>query len=125
MISIRQKGDFKKTDKFLEKARQQRMAEFLAPYGRRGVELLSVSTPRDTGKTAESWDYEIVSEGGSTKLVWINSNVNKGVNIAILLQYGHGTRNGGYVVGRDYINPAVQPLFDEIAQNAWKEVTGS
>jgi hypothetical protein len=125
MISIRQKGDFKKTTKFLDKARSLRMAEFLAPYGRKGVDLLSAATPRDTGKTAESWDYEITSSAESTTIVWKNSNVNKGVNIAILLQYGHGTRNGGYVVGRDYINPALQPLFDEIAQNAWREVTGS
>lgn len=125
MISIREKGDFKKTEKFLEKARSLRMAEFLAPYGRKGVELLATATPRDTGKTASSWSYEIESTEGTTIIAWKNSNENKGVNIAILLQYGHGTRNGGYVVGRDYINPALQPLFDEIAQNAWREVIGS
>jgi len=125
MITIRQKGDFKKTDRFLNKAKSVRMQEFLAPYGRKGVDLLAAATPRESGKTASSWDYEIVGSDGETSIVWSNSNVNKGVNIAVILQYGHGTRNGGYVVGRDYINPALQPLFDEIAQNAWREVTGS
>lgn len=125
MITIRQKGDFKKTEKFLEKARSLRMREFLSPYGRKGVELLEAATPKDSGKTAASWEYEIVSTDGETTIVWSNSNVNKGVNIAIILQYGHGTGTGGYVQGRDYINPALQPLFDEIAQNAWREVTGS
>ena len=125
MISIRQKGDFRKTTKFLTNAKSLRIAEFLSPYGRKGVELLASVTPQDSGKTANSWDYEIESSDSTTKIVWKNSNVNDGVNIAVILQYGHGTRNGGYVAGRDYINPALQPLFDEIAEAAWTEVVRS
>lgn len=94
----------------------------LNKYGQRGVEALSHATPVDTGKTAASWSYEIQESDNSIEIIWSNSNVNKGLNIAILLQYGHGTRNGGYVVGRDYINPALQPLFDELADKAWEEV---
>lgn len=125
MISFKQKGDFKKTDKFLSRAKELRIREILAPYGRKGVDALKLATPQDSGKTANSWNYEIVSNGTSTSLIWTNSNVNKGVNIAVILQYGHGTRNGGYVQGRDYINPAVQPIFDEIAETVWKEVSKS
>jgi hypothetical protein len=87
-----------------------------------GVNALAAATPVKTGITASSWGYKIVTEEGSTRIVWTNSNVVKGQQVAILLQYGHGTRNGGYVVGRDYINPALQPIFDDIAKNAWKEV---
>lgn len=87
-----------------------------------GVNALASATPVDTGITASSWDYKIVEEDGRVKIVWTNSNVVKGQQIAILLQYGHGTRNGGYVVGRDYINPALQPIFDDLANKAWKDV---
>ena len=86
---------------------------------------MASATPQDTGKTASSWSYEIESSDSSTKIIWTNSNVNDGVNIAVILQYGHGTRNGGYVAGRDYINPVLQPLFDEIAEAAWTEVVRS
>lgn len=87
-----------------------------------GVNALAAATPVKTGNTASSWDYKIVEENGKIKIVWTNSNVVKGQQIAILLQYGHVTGNGGYVVGRDYINPALQPIFDDIAKQAWKEV---
>ena len=124
MIVIKQKGDFKKTEKFLNRAQQVRLSGILQYYGQRGVYALAQATPKDTGTTASSWSYDISVSSGQSKITWSNSNVNRGVNIAILLQYGHGTRNGGYVKGRDYINPALQPIFDEIANAAWKEVIG-
>lgn len=124
MFSFRQKGDFRKTEKLLKKAMGDDYLKALDEYGRKGVSLLSAVTPVDTGETAISWDYDIVRNGSGVSVEWHNSNVNKGVNIAIILQYGHGTRNGGYVVGRDYINPAIRPIFDELAEKAWKEVLG-
>lgn len=125
MITIKQKGDFKKTERFLTRAERINLRNLLNRYGEIGVEALRVATPTDTGKTANSWSYEVVLNDGSSSIFWSNSNVNKGVNIAVILQHGHGTRNGGYVKGIDYINPALQPIFDEIAETAWKEVTGS
>ena len=91
-------------------------------YGRRGVEALRLATPVDTGETANSWDYRIEHSGDSVSIEWTNSNVIKGVNIAVILHYGHGTRNGGYVKGRNYINKAIQPVFDEILKDLSKEV---
>lgn len=125
MIGIRftHKGDFSKTENFLNALREKNFFKNLDKYGQMGVEALSAATPIDTGTTASSWGYEIHSEGETISIIWTNSNINKGVNIAVILQYGHGTRNGGYVVGRDYINPAMQPVFDQIADNAWMEVT--
>lgn len=125
MISVRQKGDFKHTESLLKRIKNFKIRQFLEPYGRKGVEALANATPKDSGKTASSWEYDIVTEGDSTTLNFYNTNVNKGVNIAIILQYGHGTRNGGYVQGVDYINPALRPIFEEIAQAAWKEVAES
>ena len=125
MISFKQKGSFKKTDTFLKKLLKRDFLSSLDKYGKMGVEALSAATPRDTGKTAESWGYKIEVSKTEVRLVWTNSNVNDGVNIAIILQYGHGTGNGGYVAGRDYINPALQPIFDEISNSVWKEVTRS
>ena len=124
VISVRTSGDFAKTDRFLHNAIAFHYRRKLDYYGRLGVDALRDATPRDTGKTAESWTYEIVNEDGRLALYWKNSNVNKGVNIAILLQYGHGTRTGGFVEGIDYINPTLHPLFDRMAQEAWKEVIG-
>ena len=95
----------------------------LDKYGREGVEALSAATPVDSGKTASSWKYDIEHSSRGASISFSNTNINKGVNIAIILQYGHGTRNGGYVQGRDYINPAIQPVFDRIVNEAWKEVT--
>jgi len=124
MISIKQKGDFLKTEKFLKKTLGADYRNVLEKYGREGVIALSNATPMDTGLTASLWRYEIVQEGSYISVVWHNDNVQKGVNIALILQYGHGTRTGGYVVGRDYINPALRHIFDEMADAAWKEVTG-
>ena len=123
MISFRQKGDFSKLTNFLERAKEVVKLGELDRYGRERVEALSSATPKDSGLTAESWYYEIVRGKGSVKISFHNSNINDGVPIAIILQYGHGTNNGGWVEGRDYINPAIQPVFDEIVNNAWKEVT--
>ena len=122
MIQIRQKGDFKKLTSFLEKAKEGLDIGVLDKYGRKGVVVLSSATPVDTGLTASSWFYKIENKNGVAKIEFHNSNIQNGVPIAVILQYGHGTRNGGYVVGRDYINPALQPVFDELAKNAWKEV---
>lgn len=97
----------------------------LSKYGEMGVLALSRATPEDSGETARSWSYEIEKTGSGYSLVWKNSHVNKGVPIAIILQYGHGTRNGGYVQGRDYINPALRPIFDGIAADSWKEMTSA
>ena len=123
MIKIREKGDFKKLTSFLARAKEDLDIGVLDKYGTRGVAALSSATPVDTGLTASSWFYKIENKNGIAKIEFHNSNVQKGVSIALILQYGHGTRNGGYVVGRDYINPAIQPVFDELAKNAWKEVT--
>lgn len=124
MITIKHKGDFSKLTKYFKNV-QKAASEFffLEKYGVRGVEALSSATPVDSGLTASSWFYEIKRESGKVSIVFHNSNVQKGVNIAVILQYGHGTRNGGYVVGRDYINPAIQSVFDDMAKKAWEEVT--
>ena len=123
MISFRQKGDFSKLTSYLEKAKETIKLGNLDHYGQEGVKALSAATPQDSGKTASSWYYEIEHKNGSVSISFHNSNINKGVPIAIILQYGHGTRNGGWVEGKDYINPAIQPIFDKIASEAWKEVT--
>ncbi len=123
MISFRQKGDFAKLTRFLERAKESVRIGDLDKYGREGVAALASATPVDSGLTASSWYYEITNKNGSASIVFCNSNVNQGVPIAIILQYGHGTRNGGWVQGRDYINPAIQPVFDKIADSAWREVT--
>ena len=123
MINIRQKGDFKKLTSFLERAKDGLDIGILDKYGKKGVAALSSATPVDTGLTASSWFYKIENKNGISKIEFHNSNVQKGVSIALILQYGHGTRNGGYVVGRDSINPAIQPVFGEFATNAWKEGT--
>lgn len=125
MIVFTQKGDFKKTEKFLNKASKEEYFRKLEKYAREGVKALSAATPVDTGKTAASWSYEIRQTKGSVSIYWTNSNVNKGVPIAIILQYGHGTNNGGYVQGIDYINPALRPVFERLAEETWKEVTSS
>ena len=123
MITFRQKGDFSKLTRFLERVKETVRLGDLDKYGRQGVAALSSATPIDSGLTAESWYYEIENKKGSATITFYNSNVQNGVPIAIVLQYGHGTRNGGWVQGRDYINPAIQPIFDEIANEAWREVT--
>ena len=123
MITFRQKGDFSKMTRFLEKAKEAVRMGDLDKYGREGVAALASATPVKTGLTANSWFYEIEHKNGSSTISFHNSNIQNGVPIAIILQYGHGTRNGGWVQGRDYINPSIQPLFDKIANEAWREVT--
>ena len=125
MIVFRQTGDFKKTEKFFRKISKGDFFQALDAFGRKGVEALASATPVNSGKTSDSWDYEIHRSNGRISIYWTNSNVNDGVNIAVILQYGHGTRNGGYVQGRDYINPAIRPIFDKIADDAWREITKS
>ena len=123
MISFKKHGDFNKLTNYLEKAKKNIHSRTLDKFGREGVEALSNATPTDTGLTSKSWYYEIKYEKNSVAITFNNSNIQNGVPIAIILQYGHGTRNGGWVQGRDYINPAIQPIFDKIVNEAWKEVT--
>ena len=123
MISFRHKGDFSKLTRYLEKAKERSYLAYLDKYGREGVRALQSVTPVDSGLTANSWYYKIEESKGSVAIVFLNSNIQNGVPIAIILQYGHGTRNGGWVEGRDYINPTIQPLFDRITNEAWREVT--
>ena len=123
MITVRQKGDFSKLSRYLEKVKEAAKVGVLDEYGQAGVAALSSATPVESGLTAQSWYYEIEHTKSSAVIRFLNSNVNKGVPIAIILQYGHGTGTGGWVEGRDYINPAIQPIFDNIAKDAWKEVT--
>lgn len=123
MISFRQEGDFSKVTRYLEKVKSAVNLSNLDQYGREGVAALASATPVDSGKTASSWYYEIKFDRESATISFCNSNIQNGVPIAIILQYGHGTRNGGWVEGRDYINPALRPIFDNIAKEAWKEVT--
>ena len=123
MITFRHKGNFNKLTVFLEKADRTARLKDLDKYGREGVAALASATPVDTGLTASSWYYEIKRQNGVVALNFCNSNVNNGIPIAIILQYGHGTRNGGWVEGRDYINPAIRPIFDKITNDSWEEVT--
>jgi len=122
MISFRQKGDFSNLTRFLEKSKNGVNIPGLERCAQEGVNALASASPVDTGLTAKSWYYEIKEEKGSIVISFHNSNVQNGVPIAVILQYGHGTGNGGWVQGRDYINPAIQPIFDQILNNAWKEV---
>ena len=123
MISFRQKGDFSELNRYLDRVKEVARLSILDKYGREGVAALSSATPVDSGETANSWSYEISHSNGSATITFNNSHINKGVPIAIILQYGHGTGTGGWVEGRDYINPAIQPIFDKIVDAAWKEVT--
>lgn len=122
-IRITQKGDYTTTSKFLQNLRTLKVEHILKKYGQSCVEALAAATPKDTGLTASSWSYDTHKIANGYELVFSNSNINKGVPIAVILQYGHGTGTGGWVEGRDYINPALQPLFDELAENIWLEVT--
>ena len=122
IISVRQTGNFQKTDRFLSGVISAHYLRKMKKYGERGVEALKSATPKDSGKTADSWSYEIVQEPGQTAIYWKNSHVENGVNIAVILQYGHGTRGGGFVEGIDYITPAIRPVFEEMANAVWKEV---
>ena len=123
MIRFKHRGDFRHTENFFDRIRRRSYVDVLRKYGQAGVEALAAATPKDTGETAASWSYEIVQTESGYSIFWNNSNINRGVNIALILQYGHGTGTGGYVRGIDYINPAIRPVFEEIANAAWKEVT--
>lgn len=123
MITFKSRGNWGLTTRFLERAKKGINIRSLDKYGRQGVAALRSATPVDTGLTSQSWYYQITQKKGLVEIVFLNSNVQNGIPIAIILQYGHGTRNGGYVQGRDYINPAIQPIFDKIVEDAWREVT--
>ena len=123
MITFRHKGDFSKSTRFLEKAKEAVRLGDLDRYGREGVAALASATPVESGLTAGSWYYKIERSNGSVSINFYNSNIQNGVPIAVILQYGHGTGTGGWVEGRDYINPAIQPIFDSLANEAWGEVT--
>ena len=123
MITFSQQGDFSKFNKWLEKLAEGINLGVLDKYGREGVKALSSATPVDSSLTADSWYYTIERKDSRISIIFGNSNIQNGVPIAIILQYGHGTRNGGWVQGRDYINPAIRPVFDKIANEAWREVT--
>ena len=123
MIKFRHRGDFSKATRYFERTREASRVKVLEKYGKEGVAALSSATPVESGQTAGSWGYEISRSSGSAKITFVNSNINNGFPVAIMLQYGHGTGTGGWVQGRDYINPAIQPIFDKIANEAWKEVT--
>lgn len=123
MITFRQKGDFSKLTRHLERLKEVARLGILDKYGREGVAALASATPIESGETANSWYYEIVRSKGSVSIRFLNSNIQNGVPIAIILQYGHGTGTGGWVQGRDYINPAIRPIFDRIANELWREVT--
>ncbi len=123
-IRITSKGKFRKTRRFLKKASDRKIFNNLVRYAQKGVEALAAATPVESGMTAVSWRYEVAYSNGTAKINWINDNINDGQVIALLIQYGHGTGTGGWVEGRDYINPAIQPIFDEIRDDVWKEVTG-
>lgn len=122
MIKIKSKGNFNKTDTFLNKTLRSNYLDILEKYGREGVSVLSAATPVDSGKTASSWSYKISHTKRGVSIEWNNSNIVNGANIAILIQYGHATQNGGFVQGRDFINPALQPVFDKISNDIWMEV---
>ena len=122
MISLKSSGSYKNIESLLKKMKANVVYD-LDQYGKMGVEALRRATPTDTGVTARSWTYTVNRTPGKQEIIWYNTNTHNGENIAILIQYGHGTGNGGYIVGRDYINPAIQPLFDKIANEVWKKVT--
>lgn len=122
-ISFSQKGNWDKTDKWLRKHQKISLREILEPYGEIGLQALRNATPVKTGKTRDSWYYTIdTSTPGRLTINWCNSNINEGVNIAVIIQYGHGTRGGTYIEGTDYINPVMKPIFDSLSNRAFKEV---
>jgi len=123
MIKVKCTGDFKNTTKFLERAQKMSVTEILNRYGKEGVKALAAATPKDTGETASKWNYEITTGRNKSSVTWTNDSQNDGVPIVILIQYGHGTKNGGYVSGVDFINPAIKGVMDRLADSIWKEVT--
>lgn len=116
-------GDFKKTETFLTRLNGDSIFRSLDRFGQLGVNALASATPTRSGLTASSWYYQVIRRRGRYTIEWLNHNTVNGANVAILIQYGHGTGTGGYVRGRDFINPAIQPIFDQIANDVWNEVT--
>ena len=125
MIEFVHKGDFGNTEKILKAMMRKDMVNRVDGLAQEGVNALSAATPKDSGLTATSWGYDISTSGGSLTITWHNTNRNGDVNVAVILQYGHGTGTGGYVQGQDYINPAIRPIFDKIANEVWKAVTSA
>lgn len=125
MIILDSKGDFRKSDTFLRKLIKRDIYSSLSRYAREGVAALSSATPADSGLASSSWDYEVEVTSSGATITWTNSDVENGFPVAVMLQYGYGTGTGGYVQGRDYINPALKPVFDNIANKVWKEVTSA
>lgn len=123
MISLESSGSFRNVQQFLTQMRHGQIMAALDAYGQQGVDALSDATPIESGETANAWSYRVTRNGGSWSIEWFNNHVNDGQVIAILLQYGHGTGTGGFVQGRDYINPAMQPIFDRISADVWKAVS--
>lgn len=123
MITISSKGNFNNTEKFFKKVISSNYLSIFEKYGKEGVRLLSSATPVDTGKTSESWTYDVKKSKRGISIEWSNSNVINGVQIAVIIQYGHGTQNGAYIQGQDYINPVIKPLFDILTNDIWKDVS--
>lgn len=124
-ISISNSGSFNKTDKFLKKMSENSIYSVLQKYGEIGVAELAAATPIDSGRTSSAWDYRVIIERTNARVQWYNNNENQGFSVAIGLQYGHGTGTGGYVIGRDYINPTMRPIFDKIADQVWNEIVNA
>lgn len=125
MITFESSGSFVNVDRFLERMAKEEILSALNQYAELGVSALASATPSKSGATANAWSCEVTFKRNNYTITWSNSNVNDGVNVAVILQYGHGTGTGGYVQGRDYINPAIQPIFDKIADEVWKVVTSA
>lgn len=124
MITFKHRGNFSKTEKFFNRVLRREYLNVIEKYGEIGCQVLASATPVDSGATAESWTFEISHDWNVTKIAFLNTNMNEGYNVAILLRYGHGTGTGGFVAGRDFISPAIRPVFDQLADDVWKEVTG-
>ena len=125
MFSATSVGSFNKTFTFLERLQGGKMFDNLNSYGQRGVDALAASTPVETGETSHGWGYQVAKRRGGVSISWFNTHNEDGVNIAVIIQYGHGTGTGGYVQGRDYINPAMRPIFDKILDDVWRQVTNA
>ncbi len=123
MIKFSSRGGFDNTERFLKRSKEADYRRILEKYALEGVQVLGSATPEDTGQTSESWSYQIVKTNKGFKIHWLNDNVRDGVPIVILLQYGHGTRSGTFIEGRDFINPVMRPLFEKISENLWKEAS--
>lgn len=125
MFGFKSKGSFSNLDRFLKSIKENDIYDSLESYARQGVAALESATPRATGVTANSWDYRVDYDKGVATVAWTNSNIVAGTPLVILLQYGHGTGTGGYVEGRDFINPSLAPVFDKLADDVWKAVTSA